>query len=216
MKIVVVGRGGHSNVVSDTILSNQGNKIVGFLDDKYDNVSLIDNTYCGPISSAKRLVDYFIDVKFVIAIGDNKIRQSIAKRLNLSDEYFPTLIHRSAVVSPSAKIGHGTVIMPNSVLNSDTIIGNHTIINTSSIIEHDSIVGDFAHISPGVILTGNVHIAEGVHVGAGSTIIPNIMIGKWSIIGAGATVITDIPSYSTAVGIPARVKKVNQMSVEVN
>ncbi|MEY2192758.1 acetyltransferase [Neobacillus sp. BF23-41] len=216
MKIAVVGCGGHSKVVSDIILSNQGYEIVGFLDDKYDNVSLIDNTYCGPISSAKRLVEYFIDVMFVITVGNNKIRQSIAKQLNLADESFPALIHRSAIISPSSKIGHGTVVMPNSVINAETIIGNHSIINTSSVIEHDSIVGDFAHISPGVILTGNVQIGDGVHIGAGSTIIPNIKIGDWSIIGAGATVINDIPSYSTAVGVPAKVKKDNQMSSEVN
>ena len=215
MKIVVIGRGGHSRVVSDTVLTNQGYEIVGFLDDKYDDVRLINNTFCGPISSAKKLVENIYDIKFVIAIGDNKIRESIFRRLNLPKEYFPSFIHSSAVISPSAKIGYGTVIMPNTVLNADTIIGNHSIINTSSTIEHNSIIGDFTHISPGVTLTGAIKIGDGVHIGAGSTIIPNIKVGNWSIIGAGATVINDIPPFSTAVGIPARVKKVNQMTSEV-
>jgi acetyltransferase EpsM len=215
MKIVVVGRGGHSKVIADIILSDRKNDIVGYLDDKYNDVTLIENIYCGPISAAKRLFESFHDLKFVIAIGDNKVRQSIVQRLNLSDEKYISVIHRSAVISPSAVIGHGTVVMPNTVLNADTRIGDHSIINTGAVIEHESIIGDFSHICPGVILTGNVVTGEGVCIGAGATIIPNLQIGKWTIIGAGATVITDIPSHCTAVGTPAKVKKVNKMSVEV-
>ncbi|MEH7419504.1 acetyltransferase [Neobacillus drentensis] len=210
MKIVLVGHGGHSKVVTDAILSNKECDIVGYLDDKYKNVELIDNTYCGPISSAIRLVDYFYDVSFVITIGNNKVRQSIVDILNLPEKYFPAIIHDSAVISPSSRIGCGTVVMPNAVINASTIIGNHVIINTGCIIEHDSVVGDYSHISPGVSLTGNVKIGEGVLVGAGSTIIPNKEIGNWSIIGAGATVLKDIPSFSTAVGIPARIIKKNR------
>ncbi|MCM3115093.1 acetyltransferase [Neobacillus sp. MER 74] len=215
MRIILIGHGGHSRVITDIIHSNQGYEIVGFLDDRYDKVKVINNTYCGPISSANRLVENIYDIKFFIAIGNNNIRQSIVNRLNLSDEYFPSLIHNSAVISPSAKIGPGTVVMPNAVLNADSRVGKHCIINTSSIIEHDSVIGDFSHISPGVNITGNVQIGDGSHVGAGSTIIPNIKIGNWSIIGAGSTVISIIPSYSTAVGIPARVKKVNGKVLEV-
>ncbi|PFP29497.1 acetyltransferase [Bacillus sp. AFS073361] len=216
MKIVVVGRGGHSKVIEDMILSYQENQIVGFLDDKYNNVSLNENIYFGPISSAKRLVDNFGDIKFVIAIGDNKIRQSIVQRLNLSDENYVTVIHESAVISPSAMIDNGTVVMPHAVINADTRIGVHSIINTGTVIEHDCNIGDFSHVCPGTTVTGTVQIGEGGYIGAGATIIPNVKIGDWAIIGAGATVIMDIPAHCTAVGIPAKVKKVNQMGVEVN
>lgn len=216
MKIVVIGRGGHSKVISDMILSDRESDIVGYLDDKYDEVGMIEDTYCGPISAANRMLEYFNDIKFVIAIGDNEVRQSIVKRLNLSNEYYVTLIHKTAVISPSTKIGYGTVVMPNSVINAETKIGVQSIINTGSVIEHDNIVGDFSHVCPGATLTGTVHIGEGAYVGAGSTIIPNIKIGEWAIIGAGATVITDIPSHCTAVGIPAKVKKVNPISGRMN
>jgi acetyltransferase EpsM len=216
MKIVVIGRGGHSKVVSEMILSNQENDIVGFLDDKYSEVRVSEDTYCGPISSAKELLKNSPNIKVVIAIGDNKTRQSIVERLKFSDEQYVSIIHKSAVISPTAKIGYGSVIMPNSVINADSIIGNHAIINTGSVVEHDSIVGDFSHVCPCVTLTGTVQIGEGANVGAGSTIIPNISIGEWAVIGAGATVITDIPSHVTAIGTPAKIKRVNQLSVEVN
>jgi acetyltransferase EpsM len=216
MKIVVIGRGGHSKVIVDMILSTGGNDIIGFLDDKYDELRLIEDSYCGPISSAEELLEKSPDIKLVIAIGDNKIRQSIVQKLNLSYEYYVTVIHNSAVISPTANIGHGAVIMPNSVINADSRIGQHSIINTGSVIEHDSIVGDFSHVCPGATLTGTVQLGEGAYVGSGSTIIPNIKIGEWTIIGAGATVISDIPDYCTAVGTPAKVKKINQIGLRVN
>lgn len=210
MKIVVIGHGGHSKVICDLILSQSGYEIVGYLDDKYKDVRLIENIFYGPILSVRRLVEYFIDIKFIIAIGDNKARKKIVQKLNLSCEHFVTLVHKSAVISPTSRIGPGTVVMPNSVINADSEIGDHTIINTGAIVEHDSKISDFIHVSPGATLTGAVQLEEGVLIGAGATVIPNIKIGRWSVIGAGATVISHIPSYCTAVGIPARINKVNE------
>jgi acetyltransferase EpsM len=216
MKIVVIGRGGHSKVISDMIHSNKSYEIVGYLDDKYKDVRRIENTYCAPISSAQRLVENFKDIKFVIAIGDNRIRKLIVRGLKLPEDYYVTLIHQSAVISPSATIGYGTVVMPNAVINADTEIGLHSIINTGSVIEHDCIIGDFSHVCPGANLAGTVHLDQGAFIGAGTTVIPNIKIGEWSIIGAGATVIHDISSHCTAVGNPAKAKKINQVRVRVN
>ena len=135
-----------------------------------------EDTFIGPILSAEIIIDIFKEVKFIIAIGNNKIRKLIAKKLNLTNENYVTLIHPTASVSPSAKIGYGSVIMAHSVINADAQIGKHTIINTGSIIEHDNQIGDFVHISPNATLTGTVKIEEGVHIGAGATIIPNIRL----------------------------------------
>ncbi|MEH6892580.1 acetyltransferase [Bacillus sp. JJ864] len=205
MKIVIIGQGGHSKVVQDIILSNKGYEIIGYLDDRYEDITIVDNIYFGPILTAHEMIKSFNQIKFVIAIGDNKIREEIVGKLGLSDDCYATLIHKTAVVSPSAQIGLGTVVMPNVVINADTRIGNHAIINTSSIVEHDNRIGDFVHISPHVTLTGSIVIEEGVRVGAAATLIPSVNIGKWSVIGAGAVVIHDIPPNCTAAGIPAKV-----------
>ncbi|PEA53595.1 acetyltransferase [Bacillus pseudomycoides] len=205
MKIVIIGQGGHSKVVQDILLSNKGYEIIGYLDDRYEEITIVDNSYFGPILTAHEMIKFFNQIKFVIAIGDNKIRKEIVGKLGLPDDCYATLIHKTAVVSPSAQIGLGTVVMPNVVINADTRIGNHAIINTSSIVEHDNRIGDFVHISPHVTLTGSVVIEEGAHVGAAATFIPSVNIRKWSIIGAGAVVIHDIPPNCTAAGIPAKV-----------
>lgn len=206
MKIILIGQGGHSKVVRDIILSSKYDQVVGYLDDKFKIEIIQDDCIFGPISAAKKMSEQDPHLKFVIAIGDNKVRKRIYQRLNLANEYYATVIHPSAWISPSATIGDGTVLMAHSVVNADAKIGYHSIINTSAVVEHDNQIGDFVHLSPNATLTGAVKIEDGVHIGAGATIIPNKIVCEWSIIGAGATVINDIPANCTAIGIPAKFK----------
>lgn len=206
MKIAIVGQGGHSRVIQELITFEGKYEIVAYLDDKYKELTREKGIFTGPISSAKVIIDMFQEIKFFIAIGHNPIRRLIRNRLKLSAEKYATLVHPSANVSPSAKIGFGTVVMARSVINANSTIGDHSIINTGSVVEHDNRIGNFVHISPNSTLTGSVTINDGAHVGAGATIIPNMDIGEWSIIGAGASVIHSIPPFRTAVGVPAMVK----------
>lgn len=206
MKIVIIGEGGHSKVIQDMICLKKGYQVIGYLDDKYVNLSVRDSLYFGPIAAVKEVIEREKYIKFVVGIGNNQIRKSIVEKLALPIECYITLIHQTAIVSPSASIGDGTVVMANSVINANTQIGDHVIVNTGAIIEHDNLLGDFTHISPNATLTGGVQIDEGVHVGAGATIIPNLIVEEWSTIGAGATVINSVPAKCIAVGVPAKMK----------
>lgn len=207
MKIVIVGDGGHSKVVQDIISADRNHKVVGYLDDRYETCVKQGPIRYGPISLGEEMLSNDRDLKFVIAIGNNQIRKYITKRLNLSLEFYATFVHPSAIVSPSAKLGYGTVIMANGVINAEASVGNHVILNSGAIIEHDNEIGDFVHVSPNATLAGAVKVGEGTHIGASATVIPNVTIGNWSTIGAGTTVIHDVPSDCTAVGVPARIIK---------
>ncbi|MFS0764132.1 acetyltransferase [Peribacillus phoenicis] len=208
MKIVLIGEGGHSKVIKDMIDRADGYELIGYLDDKYDGTIVKSHLFFAPLSIVSDLLEQFKDIKFIVAIGNNHIRKKVVEELNIPDSYYVSVIHPSSIISPSIKIGVGTVVMPSTVINADAKIGRHSIINTASVIEHDSEIGDFVHISPHATLTGAVKVDEGTHVGAGSTLIPNVNIGEWSVIGAGATVINNIQSHSLAVGTPAKMKKI--------
>ncbi len=54
---------------------------------------------------------------------------------------------------------------------------------------------------------GKVIIKDGAHIGIGAIILPGVTIGEGAVIGAGAVVNSDIPPYSLAVGVPAKVVK---------
>ena len=52
-----------------------------------------------------------------------------------------------------------------------------------------------------------IHIKDGAHIGIGAIIMPGVTIGKGAVIGAGSVVTRDVPDYSVAVGVPAKVIK---------
>lgn len=203
MRVIIIGDGGHSRVIQEMIVSNQEYVITAILDDKYKAGFQKKGIIYAPISCLIKLLRE--DTKVVVAIGENKTRKEIVQHLDLPPRYYLPVIHPTAVVSRSARIGYGTVIMPHAVINANTEIGMHTIINTAAIVEHDNKIGDFSHVSPNATLTGNVTTGEGVHVGSSATIIPGMHMGSWSIIGAGSTVIEHIPAYSKAVGCPTKI-----------
>jgi acetyltransferase-like isoleucine patch superfamily enzyme len=56
-----------------------------------------------------------------------------------------------------------------------------------------------------LLTKGPVIIEEDVWVGSNSLILPGVKIGRGAIIGGGSVVTKDIPSYSIAIGNPAKV-----------
>lgn len=205
MNVILIGDSGHARVIADNVTST-GNRVIARLDDKYSKLFKQDGCWLGPVSEVQGLIEQE-SAKVIIAIGSNPIRKKIVDRLNLQDNDYATIVHKEAIISPSASIGHGSVVMPGVIVNAAAVIGSHVILNTRLVIEHDCLVDDYAHVSPGALITGGVSIHEGVHVGAGATVIPTKSIGQWSVIGAGSVVIDDIDDFSTAVGVPAKVIK---------
>lgn len=203
-RVVILGDSGHSKVISDLIHSNEGMSLTAKLDDRYDEVFVREGVTKGPIAYLRQLLQEESDICVVFGIGSNTVRKRLVKELGLPRTSFISLIHPTAVISPSAVIGLGTVVMPGVVVNADATIGDHAILNTGSIIEHDCKVADYAHISPQSILAGGVTVGEGAHVGAGASVIPLKTVGEWSTIGAGAAVVSNIPSNVTAIGVPAK------------
>ncbi|WP_349410681.1 acetyltransferase [Pseudalkalibacillus sp. SCS-8] len=202
MDIVVIGNGGHAKVILDLIEAAGLYRVIGYVDEKYERTSFEQGVFYTSFHSLdlKRLSP---ECKVIIAIGDNLTRRKIYKKLALSEEKFATLIHPTAVISPRASIGPGSIIMANAVIHADANVGSQTIINTNSVVEHDCQIGDFVHLSPSATLTGNVTIEDDVFIGAGSTVIPSVSVRKGSIIGAGSIVIKDVPPNRKAVGNPA-------------
>jgi acetyltransferase EpsM len=210
-KIIIIGASGHARVSLDILLAN-GKEFIGFCDDDPTLRGLFLNGYpvLGEVSEV--ICRYCkVEIDFFIAIGNNGHRKNIVELLKKHD-ICPGLniIHPSAIVSPRVSIGLGNFIAPGVIINTDTTIGNYTIINTGSTIDHDNFIQNFSQISPGCNLAGHVTVEEHAFLGTGTIIIPNKTIGTQAIIGAGAVVIHDIPSFSTAVGVPARVIKYNK------
>ena len=185
-KIYIYGASGHGLVVADIARSNGYDEIV-FLDD----------------ASERKFSPELEKADIIIAIGENKTRQKISKKVEAAGFEIVTLIHKSAVVSESAVIEKGVAVMPNAVINAKAYIKEGAIINSGAVIEHECIICKFAHISPNAALAGNVRVGEFTHVGIGSSVIQGISIGSNCIIGAGSVVVRDISDGIKAYGVPA-------------
>ena len=60
-----------------------------------------------------------------------------------------------------------------------------------------------------------IKIKKGAHIGVHSVILPGVTVGRGSVIGAGSVVTTDIPAYTIAVGVPAKViKRIGKDGIE--
>ncbi len=119
-------------------------------------------------------------------------RRSLALYLqNRASEVFQADIH------PHALIGRGVFI-------------DHA---TGVVIGETARVGNNVTMLQGVTLGGNgkergdrhPKIADGVLISVGAKVLGNIQVGECAKIGGGSVVLTDIPAYSTAVGVPAKV-----------
>lgn len=189
--LAILGTGGHSTVISEIAILN-GYTIMGYYDDKESQAT----NYLGPIKKSKSS-----QYNLICAIGDNNIRKKITREI--PRERWMTLIHPHAIISSTAKLGHGTVVCAGAVVQAECKIGEHCIINTNATIDHESIVGDYCHIAPGVTICGNVYIGSETFIGAGSTIIEKIYIGDKVLLGAHSLVIRNINS-GMAFGVPTK------------
>jgi sugar O-acyltransferase (sialic acid O-acetyltransferase NeuD family) len=195
--MIFYGAGGHAKVVIEAWITG-GGKITAIFDDNEMIKTLLGNGVNGKYSPAT-----FPDASLVITVGNNKIRQAIARAVS---HPFGKVIHVNTIISTSSTIGDGTVVMAGSIVQAETIIGKHTIVNTAASVDHDCYIGDYVHIAPRAVLCGDVRVGEGALIGAGSTILPGVSIGKWAVVGAGSVVISDVPDFAVVVGVPSRLR----------
>jgi acetyltransferase-like isoleucine patch superfamily enzyme len=143
-------------------------------------------------------------------------------------------IKKQPGLSPSRIfLGDNCVIKENCLLfaKSGTIrIGTNTAVgkNTDILCEEEEIaIGSCVRIAADVFISTANHIfakpeipimyqglsqkgvaiGDDVWIGRKAIVLPGVQIGKGAVIGAGAVVTRDVPPYSVAVGVPAKVIK---------
>ncbi len=100
-------------------------------------------------------------------------------------------IHPAAIIGKRVFIDHGTGV----------------VIGETSVIEDDVLIYQGVTLGGVSLDSGKRHptIRQGAVLGAGAKILGNIEIGEYSKIGANSVVVKEVPSCSTAIGIPAHV-----------
>lgn len=203
-QLIIIGASGHGKVVADIALAMQQWQSIAFLDDDTAKQQGLRWPFYGKVSEAPHFLK---NSDFIVAIGNNAIREKLQMDLTAQGATIATLVHPLAVIGSDATIGSGSVVMAGVVINCGTTIGKGCIVNTGATLDHDNQLGDFVHVSPGAHLAGTVTVGEKSWLGIGSVVINNVAICSHCLIGAGAVVVKDITEPGTYVGVPARKKR---------
>lgn len=194
--IIIIGASAHGRIAADTIRS-MGGTVRGFIDDAYEKGTVIDGI---PVLGDDEDAKGFPDCGFIIAIGNREKRKQISA-LGLD---WTTIIHPSAVVSSSAKIGRGCFVMPLAVINADAVIGDFSIVKSGAVVEYDNRIGNFCNLAPNSVCGASCVIGDNTQISIGATVRNNINICADVTVGAGAVVVRDIKEPGAYVGIPAK------------
>ncbi len=201
-KVIIVGYSGHGFVVADAAISAMINlKYYAEINDVPTNPYQLE--YIG-FEGDELFKGWSSNCDFILGIGDNTIREKIAKIILLKNKKIQNVIHPSASISKNVIIGNGNFISKNVAINPLATIGDFCILNTGCIVEHECVISDAVHIAPGAVLSGNVSVGKRTFIGANSVVKQNIKIGKDVVIGAGSVIIKNVPDGKTIVGNPGR------------
>lgn len=200
-QVAVFGAGGHGRVVAE-IARALGIAVELFIDDAAKPGQVVSGL---AVVTLEEFLGRMDRPDVALGVGGNSSRQVVMQRLLEAKVRLSTVTHPSAVVSPTASLGEGSVVMANAVINADARCGRGVIVNSGAVVEHDCELGDFAHVSPNAALAGGVRVGAFAHVGIGASVLPLVRIGERAVVGGGACVVRDVPDGMTVVGVPARV-----------
>lgn len=83
------------------------------------------------------------------------------------------------------------------VIDDGALIGHNVVLAT---LNHSLAVRDRQDLIPGPI-----RIGKNAWIGSNVTILPGVTVGDGAVVAAGAVVTKDVPAYTVAGGVPARV-----------
>ncbi|WP_061019378.1 biotin/lipoyl-containing protein [Vibrio splendidus] len=192
--ILFVGTGLHANTLH-TILNNQLNErrnLVGIIthDKKLvgaavNGIEVIATEDQLSLMSLQSLHTKGVKIAIGYSFKDKRVCKSRQKLINLINESgieAVNIVHRSAMIEPTANIGEGTQVAQGAIIGNNVKLGKGVIINSGAIVSHDCTIGDNTHIAPGAVLGGNVKIGDNCLVGMNSTLFADFSLDSDSFV----------------------------------
>ena len=123
-EVIIIGSGGHGAELDDYINYNNSKqgienyKIIAYLDDNPDNYT--SYKFSAPLTGGVKNHTVRKDVYYIIGIANLTYRQKFVEQYLAEGAKFLSVIHASAYISRSSKIGVGVIIGPNANLGPNT------------------------------------------------------------------------------------------------
>lgn len=206
--MVIVGAGGCGREVLAVVRAIEAGtgevSFLGFIDDKEPDADLLARSGATYLGGLTAMADQPREVRYVIAIGDGKVRERIDRQVTALGHQPLTLVHPRASLGTNIELGPGTIICANTALTTNIRTGRHVHVNVNSTVGHESLLEDYVTLYPMAAVSGTVRLGRASSIGTGAAVIQGCTIGAGAFVGAGAAVVRDIPADVVAVGVPAR------------
>lgn len=207
--LLIVGAGGFARETAEAVraanIREPTWRLLGYLDDdaSLHGRDVDGTTVLGPLDAVWEHPDALV-VVCTGHPGDYFSRKRIVDRLALLADRFATIVHPSAAISASCRLGPGTVVLAHTAATAAVDVGSHTAVMPQVVLTHDDVVDDYVTFGSGVRVGGRAHVGLGAYVGAGALIRQELSIGSWALIGMGSVVTKDVPSGEVWAGVPAQ------------
>lgn len=205
--IIIVGAGSFGREVCcwiEDMLDPAHLRIGGFLDDTRDCAPALNAAYPYPLLGT--IDSYRLQPAdlFVMAIADPAAKLRLAKALQQRGAAFFNVVHPTARLARTARLGTGVVICPFALVSADSLVGDFVTINSYSSIGHDAVIGSGTTLSCHVDITGGVTVGVAVFFGSGACVLPQLAVGDHAKVGAGAVVMRKVEAGATMYAMPAK------------
>lgn len=155
--LLILGAGGHGEVVAETAQASGFSKIA-FLDDNSPKA----------IGAIRDLADFRDRFSYAfVSIGNPVLREALLSRLEEAGYQIPVLVSPAAYVSPSAKLGKGSIAEPGAIVSSNASVGIGCILSVGAIIDHNAVIEDFCHVNAGAIVKAGGKLPRSTKLDAG-------------------------------------------------
>lgn len=144
------------------------------------------------------------DDVFVCSYAAVSDREKSVRIIESKGGAFVNVIHPTANILSTNKMGVGNVIGAFTTLSVNTEVGNHCIVQDHCNVGHDCVLGDFTHLYVGNIVCGINTLGSKVTLYTGSVIYPKFKIGDNAVVGAGSIVMKAVKPDTTVMGNPAK------------
>lgn len=163
-KLLILGAGGYGRTVADVA------RQLGI----YEKIGFLDDGRTGPeVLGACEEYPLFCDENTEVypAFGNNSVRSQWLERLTEEDIPVATLVHPSAYVSPTAKLGQGVVVLSMAAVNTGCMVEDGCILNIGALVDHDCVLERCVHLCPGVVVKAENRIPAGAKIESGTVIL---------------------------------------------
>ncbi len=205
MKLGIYGAGSLGKKIYDVALRINENE------QKWDEILFIDDVrqekeyYLGRVIKMDEARNIGADIESVVGLGTPKHRRNMVATLRENHIALTNIIDPTVIISPTAKINTGVIILPYSSVASDAVIEENVLVQPYIHVAHDVTIGSNSVLSANVSIGGNVQLGNDCYIGMGAVIREKLTIESRSIVGMGAVVLKNVDSGSVVVGNPARV-----------